>query len=82
MFTLQRASLLRAGLHCTGASHVGSPNAVHSVRKEFVFLEHYAGQGVMSREIETMHKTTTAKLDIELHRGMDILSPAGFAFDT
>lgn len=50
--------------------------------KEFVFLEHYAGHGAMSREISKMYEKSTAKLDIEYHRGMDILSPAGFAFET
>ena len=55
---------------------------VHSALKEFGFLEHYAGRGVMTDEIKTMYETTTAKLDIELHRGMNILSPAGFAFET
>ena len=49
--------------------------------EEFVFVEHYAGSKTMSGEIGSTYGRTAA-LDIEFHRGMDILSPAGFASET
>lgn len=49
--------------------------------EEFVFLEHYAGKAVMSHEIGSMYNEKTAALDIQLRRGMNILSAAGFAFE-
>ena len=47
--------------------------------QDFFFLEHYAGEAVMSQEIEAVHGRGTAKLDIKYHRSMDICTPPGFA---
>ena len=47
--------------------------------QDFCFLEHYAGDGVMSQEVVAEHGNGVAKLDLRFHRSMDILSPSGFA---
>lgn len=44
----------------------------------YVFVEHYAGGATMT---ETIRKEVgpSARLDLEYHRGMDILTAAGFS---
>ena len=49
--------------------------------KGYTFVEHYAGCGVMTdtiRDIKTGFGPAV-KLDIEYSKGMDILTPGGFA---
>ncbi|CAE7231731.1 unnamed protein product [Symbiodinium sp. CCMP2592] len=48
--------------------------------KDFFFLEHYAGEAVMSQEIQAAHGRDTAKLDIKYHHSMDICTPPGIHF--
>ena len=45
----------------------------------FPFLEHYAGEAVMSDAVRRMHACPVASLDIKYARSMDVTTPAGFA---
>ena len=46
--------------------------------KGYAFIEHFAGEGQMTSTMKEVCGPS-AKLDLEYHRGMDILSSGGFA---
>ena len=54
-------------------------NACCQDRQEFYFCEHYAGEGVMTREVGAVHGPGAARLDLKYHPSMNICTPAGFA---
>ena len=47
----------------------------------FPFIEHYAGQGVMTEAVRNSlpKGVSAAQLDLRYHRAMDVLQPAGLA---
>ena len=46
--------------------------------QDFKFIEHYAGHGELTNTVREEHGVA-ARLDLNYHRGHDILTPAGFA---
>ena len=54
-------------------------NYVKCVAKAFSFIEHFAGQGAMTRAVAEVCRVPAAKLDLDYHRGLDIATSSGFA---
>jgi hypothetical protein len=46
--------------------------------QDFKFVEHYAGVGELTNTMREVHGPS-ARLDLQYHRGHDILTPAGMA---
>ena len=46
--------------------------------QDFKFVEHYAGFGELTNTMREVHGPS-ARLDLQYHRGHDILTPAGMA---
>lgn len=53
---------------------------IASCAQDFRFVEHYAGSHHMTEQMRADHGTC-ACMDILYHKGFDILTPAGFAFE-
>ena len=51
---------------------------ITSCRQDFKFIEHYAGVGQMTNTMREEHGAA-ARLDLNYHRGHDILTPSGMA---
>lgn len=52
---------------------------MNDVAQVFPFLEHYAGEAVMSNAVRTKHACPVASLDIKYAPSMDVTTPSGFA---